>query len=113
MASSDIYDGDETKKEFIKRLFACFLDVIIIAHFQQEPFSGYDVLQFAHKKLEILLSPGTIYSTLYNMERGNLIVGFNGPNKRIYKVTEKGLHMAELASSPQELSAFFAAVSKK
>ncbi len=106
-------DDDEAKNEFIRRLFSSFLDLIVIAHFQQEPFSGYDVVQFAHKKFDIMLSAGTVYSTLYAMERGKLLISSSTPNKRVFKATEKGLLMSKLAGSPEVLVAFFKQVKEK
>jgi DNA-binding PadR family transcriptional regulator len=113
LLEKEIYNEGNTKAEFIKRLFASFLDIIVIAHFQQEPFSGYDVVQFAHTKFDILLSPGTVYSTLYSMEREKLLVSFNEPYKKIFRTTEKGMHMVKVAMSTEELGAFFVKVMKK
>ncbi len=113
MGNPECYNDDQIKQEFMKRLFTNFLDLIVIAHFQQEPFSGYDVVQFAHMQLSFKISPGTIYATLYAMERKGLLESSDQSGKRMFKATEKGLYMVKLAMSPGELTNFFEHVMKK
>jgi DNA-binding PadR family transcriptional regulator len=108
-----ILDENKIKEQFLKRLVSKFLDIIIISHFQEEQFSGYDVTEFIHKRLNILLSPGTIYSALYTMQREGLLESFQVPNKRVFKATEKGLQIRKLLRSPEEMAAFITNIMKK
>jgi DNA-binding PadR family transcriptional regulator len=110
LAANELNSDISAKEQLIKRLVSSVLDIIIVMHFKQEPFSGYDVIQFVHKQLNVLLSPGTIYSTLYAMERDDLLVTFMVPNRRMFKATEKGLRLPKLLSSPDEIAAFLAKV---
>ncbi len=101
------------KAEFFKKLVANFLDLMIIGHFKQEEFSGYDVIEFTHKQLGVLLSPGTVYYTLYAMEREKLLVSSNVGKKRVFRATEEGLHRTRLLMDPSEVGAFFADIMRK
>ncbi len=99
-------EDENIKSEFIKKLVSNFLDIIMIAHFQQKAFSGYDVIQFIHRRFGILLSSGTVYYTLYAMEREKLLESYSAFNKRVFKATEKGLHRTQLLMNPNEMGAF-------
>jgi DNA-binding PadR family transcriptional regulator len=57
---------------------------------KDKPLSGYDVISLIHKKYDVLLSSGTIYSQLYSLERGGIIRGEQNKRKRVYELTEKG-----------------------
>jgi DNA-binding PadR family transcriptional regulator len=54
---------------------------------------GYDVIKFFNEKYNLLFSAGTIYSCLYSLERNGLVNGMGNPNKRVYKLTDKGQAM--------------------
>lgn len=90
-----------------------FLDFIVLYHFQQAPFSAYDVTQLVNRSLNILLSPGTIYSTLYSMQRNGLLESYNVPNKRIFKATEKGLKLNKLIRSNADMIALARKIMQK
>jgi len=48
------------------------------------------VITFIHRKFHRLVSSGTVYSTLYYMERNGLIQGRWAQGKRVYALTDKG-----------------------
>jgi DNA-binding PadR family transcriptional regulator len=76
-----------------ERIVKDFLDVLILVQLRKEPKSGYDIISFVHKKLDLLMSPGTIYSCLYSLERDGLIQGHtsnSSKRKRVYTLTDKG-----------------------
>jgi len=52
--------------------------------------SGYDILTHFHEKFDLLVSPGTVYSVLYSMERKGLIKAHDVDRKRLYTLTLKG-----------------------
>ena len=60
---------------------------------KRENISGYDVIDLVNLKFSESISPGTVYSTLYAMERKGLIYGETDGRKTVYKLTEKG-HLA-------------------
>ena len=73
-----------------KKVLKALLETAIMVNLKDESLSGYDlVLQF-NEKLGINLSPGTIYSTMNNMERDGLIKSELAFRKRVYKLTDEG-----------------------
>ena len=80
--------------------------MIILTNFQNDPFSGYDVLLFIQRQFNIDLSPGTVYSTIYAMERKELITIVSTRGKRTYKITEKGKITANILTTPDEIQAY-------
>ncbi len=87
--------------------------MLIIGHFQDQEFSGYDVLEFIHKQMRVLISSGTVYYTLYSMEREKLLESSEMRKKRVFKATEKGLHKTRLLMDAKAVSSFFANIATK
>jgi DNA-binding PadR family transcriptional regulator len=78
---------DELEKRIIKE----FLDVIILLELKDKgELSGYDFAVLQHQKFDLSLSPGTVYATLYAMERRGLIEGRNDGKKTSFHLTDKG-----------------------
>jgi DNA-binding PadR family transcriptional regulator len=81
---------DDTFEELRWRFISRFLDLMILAALGEKPMSGYDFLVLTSKKFYGRMSPGTIYSTLYSMERKGLVEGGNRKRRRVYSLTPKG-----------------------
>jgi len=80
-----------TPKDIETRVIKSFLDILILIEMKkQNNLSGYDVTAFVNNKFGGILSPGTVYATLYSMERKGLIQGESDGRKTIYALTEKG-----------------------
>lgn len=78
---------DDVERRVIKE----FLDVIILLELKEKgDLSGYDFAVMQHQKYDISLSPGTVYATLYAMERRGLIEGHNDGKKTTFHLTDKG-----------------------
>jgi DNA-binding PadR family transcriptional regulator len=103
----------QIKNKFTERLITTFLDMIILTNFQNEPFSGYDVLLFIQRQFNIILSPGSVYSTVYSMERKKLITASSTTGKRTYKITQKGKLTANILAKPDEIQAYVAKLTGK
>jgi len=73
-----------------RRVIKSFMDILILAELKKGSLSGYDIIDFIHKKFGILVSSGTVYSLLYSLERDGLIKGIWNQRKRVYILTEKG-----------------------
>ncbi|MCW3999088.1 MAG: PadR family transcriptional regulator [Candidatus Bathyarchaeota archaeon] len=110
MTDKDVFDAESIKAEFTRRLVSNLLDIILLAHFKEEPFSGYDATQYLHRSLNVLMSPGTVYANLYSMERHGLVESFRGPNKTLFKATAKGIFTKDLLTSPMEIAGFFSRI---
>lgn len=78
---------DEIELRVVKE----FLDVIMLIELQEhKQLSGYDLALLQNQKFKISLSPGTVYATLYNMERRGLILGQVNGKKTTFILTPKG-----------------------
>jgi len=73
-----------------RRMVVGFLDVLILLKLRNNSLSGYDMISYIHKRFNIPISSGTVYSCLYHLERDELIKGELTRRKRVYALTEKG-----------------------
>ena len=73
-----------------RRAVTNFLDVLILLKLRNSSFSGYDIISYIHKRFDMLISSGTVYSCLYHLERDGLIKGELVQRKRVYMLTENG-----------------------
>ena len=78
-------------KKLRRRFINEFLDLIILNRVESVPYiNGYAIIEYIFQKFNILVSSGSIYSTLYAMEREGLIEGVWKGRKRIYSITPEG-----------------------
>lgn len=80
----------EVVNTIYERFLKEFMDVLIMVKMKEGETSGYDLLTYFHRKFDLLVSPGTVYSVLYSMERNGLIKARGVDRKRIYTLTPKG-----------------------
>jgi DNA-binding PadR family transcriptional regulator len=73
-----------------RRAIKTFMDMLILAELQEKPLSGYDIIGLIHKRFNVLVSSGTVYSLLYSLERKGLVAADLENRKRVYTLTEKG-----------------------
>jgi DNA-binding PadR family transcriptional regulator len=73
-----------------RRTIKTFMDVLILAELQEKPLSGYDIISLIHRKFNVLVSSGTVYSLLYSLERKGLVTADMDQRKRVYTLTVKG-----------------------
>ena len=74
-----------------RRFINGFLDLIILDRVESVPYiNGYAIIEHVFQKFNILVSSGSVYSTLYAMEREGLIVGAWNGRKRVYHITPQG-----------------------
>lgn len=79
-----------------------FMDILILTEMKKSPLTGYDVIGLVHKKFDILVSSGTVYSLLYSLERDGLIKGVWNDRKRVYELSEKGEQNIEVITKANE-----------
>ncbi len=72
-----------------------FIDILILRNLKQNAMSGYDILTLIHKRFDVLISSGTVYSTLYSLERKGLIKGDFDDRKRCYSLTKDGKNILQ------------------
>jgi DNA-binding PadR family transcriptional regulator len=88
-------------RELKERIVKNFADIIILKALREEPLNGYAVILLIHRKFNILLSPGTIYSFLYQLERKKLLEASFYQNARCYRLTEKGEEFLKVVMAMQ------------
>jgi DNA-binding PadR family transcriptional regulator len=77
--------------EMRERILKSFMDLMILKELRKNVrISGYDIIVLFHRRFHLLLSPGSVYSVLYALERKGLVVGTMTGDKRIYKISKKG-----------------------
>jgi DNA-binding PadR family transcriptional regulator len=80
----------EVVSSVYERFLREFMDILIMIKMKQGEISGYDMLTYFNNKFDLLVSPGTVYSILYSMERKGLIEAQGIDRKRVYSLTTKG-----------------------
>jgi DNA-binding PadR family transcriptional regulator len=73
-----------------RRTIKTFMDMLILGELQEKPLSGYDIISLIHKRFNVLVSSGTVYSLLYSLERKGLVTADMDQRKRVYTLTTKG-----------------------
>ena len=95
--------SSEIVERLKKRTFQNFMDLLILVEMKKEgSLSGYDVIGLVHKKFDLLVSSGTVYSLLYSLERDGLITGVWDNRKRVYELSEKGEQNIEVITKANE-----------
>jgi DNA-binding PadR family transcriptional regulator len=82
-----------TPKDIETRIVKCFLDILILIEMKKQKentLGGYDITGFINNRFGSILSPGTVYATLYAMERRGVIAGSSDGKKTVYALTLKG-----------------------
>lgn len=85
-----------------RRVIKNFMDILVLTELKKQSLSGYDVMGLIHKKFDVLISSGTVYSLLYSLEREGLIKGVLNQRTRIYELTEKGERDMKLITKANE-----------
>lgn len=75
------------------------LDLLILTILREREMSGYDLISYIHRTFEVLLSPGTLYPMLNNLEHMGLIEGIEQGRKKLYRLTSKGEVLCRSLSS--------------
>ncbi|MBC7219528.1 MAG: PadR family transcriptional regulator [Hadesarchaea archaeon] len=67
------------------RLVKSELESIILALLLEKPMCGTDIIKTVHAKFGLLLSPGTIYPLLHDLERRGLVRCDQGNKVKVYR----------------------------
>lgn len=95
-----------------KRVIQDFMDIFILAEMNKSSLSGYDAIGLIHRRFDLLVSSGTVYSLLYSLERDGWIRGVWNERKRVYELTEKGKRdMKVIAKVNEEVQKFLRGIS--
>jgi DNA-binding PadR family transcriptional regulator len=79
-------------REIEKRIITHFMDFLILSALGRtnSGSSGYDIIKYIHTHFRLLPSSGTVYATLYAMERKGLLQGIQESRRRVFCLTSKG-----------------------
>ncbi len=101
MGSSDLIE------KLQRRVIHGFMDIYLLAEMKKGSLSGYDAMGLIHKRFDLLVSSGTVYSLLYSLERDGWIRGVWNHRKRVYELAEKGKRDAKVIAKVNEEFKFF------
>jgi DNA-binding PadR family transcriptional regulator len=79
-----------------RQLLRRFIDVLIVAALKEREMTGYDIMLLLNSKHDLMISSGTIYSTLYSMEREGFVKGYSDGKRRVFQLTKQGMQRGEL-----------------
>lgn len=82
--------SSEFLEKLRERIIKNFMDILVLTEMKKDPLTGYDVIRLIHRRFDILVSSGTVYSLLYSLERNGLIEGVWTERKRVYRLAKKG-----------------------
>jgi len=91
-------------KRLRRRLINELLDIIILNTVEYNPYiTGYAIIESLFRRFNILVSSGSVYSTLYALEREGLIKGVWKGRRRIYKITPEGEKMIRILREKSDI----------
>ena len=105
---------DRVTRHICRRLVKNFMDVIILSELKERQMSGYDIICIIYEQFHLLFSSGTVYFTIYRLERDGLIRGRWSARKRVYTLTPKGENvLKEIADSHRVIQEVVARIFSK
>ncbi len=93
-------------RKFNERILNCFLDVVVLNQIEKQALSGYDLIGHIFRSYGILMSPGTVYATMYSLERDGLVSSFFDGRKKVFRLTERGNMTLEVVRYSPEVKNF-------
>jgi DNA-binding PadR family transcriptional regulator len=99
---------NKVMKSMRKALVRSFLDIIVLNNIKDHgPLSGYDIIELVQTRFNFMVSPGSVYSLLYSLEREGLVISDLGGGKRMFNLTEKGKeYIGAILNSNEEILKF-------
>ena len=88
MLAAEPLDRAGLVAESVQRFVKDELETIVLALVLREPMCGTDIIKTIHSKFNMLLSPGTIYPLLHDLEKKGLLKCEYGVKTKTYKLAE-------------------------
>lgn len=85
------------------KIVGAYLEGVILHRLRDRQLSGYDLLKTLQNDYNLLVSPGTMYSTIYALEREGFIESTQNGRKRVYQLTDKGKTTIQIISQSKNL----------
>ena len=92
-----------TLKRAYDKIIGAYLDGLILCRLKNKFLSGYDLLQIIYRDFNLHVSPGTMYATLYSLERQGFIECVPNGRKRVCRLTDKGKVTMQIMSKSKKL----------
>jgi DNA-binding PadR family transcriptional regulator len=83
----------------LEKFVKTFLDILVLTVLNNGALCGYEILAQIHEKLNVLISPGTLYPLLHMLEKKGIIESRPNNRKKDYELTRKGLEMFKASSN--------------
>ncbi|MGA2386679.1 MAG: PadR family transcriptional regulator [Candidatus Bathyarchaeia archaeon] len=100
-------------KKAQEKIITAYLSGIILSRLKKEQSSGYDLLLELNKDLNLSVSPGTLYSNLYSLERQGLVECRAVGRKRICKLTLRGETVVQTIQESKKMRSILFLISKE
>ena len=95
--------NDNIVEDLERRIVKTFLDVIILQVLKEKDSqTGYDIILFLRKRFGKTLSSGTVYNTIYAIERKGLIKSVTAARKTSFTLTKKGEETLNIIQKSEE-----------
>lgn len=103
------FPNEYSPKEMKARALRVFLDFYMLLQIMKYPCLGaYDIINKIQNEFHQSISPGTIYSILYEIERKKLIESIFNGKKTVFKITNLGKMLIEsMNQNKAEISGIF------
>lgn len=88
IVAAESLDRAGISAESVQRFVKDELETIVLALLVREPMCGTDIIKTIHTKFGVLLSPGTIYPLLHDLEKKKLLKCEYGIKTKTYKPIE-------------------------
>jgi DNA-binding PadR family transcriptional regulator len=94
---------DKSLKKWTKRIAKHFLDLAIMGVLKNnEDMNGNELIECINDRIGIFISSGRIYSTLYALERKELITANVHSKSRTYRLTPSGIALLQEVNKARE-----------
>ena len=88
LLAAESLDRAGIPQEAVQRFVKDELESIVLALLLREPLCGTDIIRTIHNQFDVLLSPGTIYPLLHDLEKRRLLKCEYGVKTKTYKPAE-------------------------
>jgi DNA-binding PadR family transcriptional regulator len=98
--NQQIIDDTKSEKfdELNDHLIKALLDIIVLELLHDSPKHGYKTIAEIHKQFGVMLSPGTVYPLLYELEKVGWVEIIEEKRKKVYSLTSKGTNDLKILS---------------
>lgn len=88
LLSSGSLEDLEVPDALVERFVKEYLDMVVLAFLVSKPMCGVDIIDEIHRSFNVLLSPGTIYPLLHELEGKGLLSCEYRVKKKVYSPAE-------------------------